>query len=186
VVNRKRVASPLARNVLFSKPAAVHLIQEHLERSPQSLIERRVRHVGKRRGKLLVVEITNKRNFLLANSDLELLRKAQPHYVRCIKPNTKKLPVQFEPHLVLEQLRYSGVFEAVHGSAPDIAGQGIANPLGLIKSSVLLLEHVGELSSAERLDAAIRTALKSGDARTADLGGNATTDDVANAIIKAL
>jgi isocitrate dehydrogenase (NAD+) len=78
------------------------------------------------------------------------------------------------------------VFEAVHGSAPDIAGQGVANPLGLIKSSVLMLEHLGELSAAERLGEAIDDGLRSGDALTRDLGGNANTDDVANAIIKAL
>ena len=78
------------------------------------------------------------------------------------------------------------VFEAVHGSAPDIAGKGIANPLGLIKSSVLMLEHIGELSAAERLADGIARAMKQGKAITGDLGGKASTSDVADAIIKEL
>ena len=78
------------------------------------------------------------------------------------------------------------VFEAVHGSAPDIAGKGIANPLGLIKSSVLMLEHIGELSAAERLAEGIARAMKSGKAVTGDLGGSASTTDVADAIIAEL
>jgi isocitrate dehydrogenase (NAD+) len=78
------------------------------------------------------------------------------------------------------------VFEAVHGSAPDIAGKGIANPLGLIKSSVLMLEHIGELSAAERLADGIARAMKSGKAITGDLGGDASTSDVAKAIIAEL
>lgn len=76
------------------------------------------------------------------------------------------------------------VFEAVHGSAPDIAGQGVANPLGLIKSAVLMLEHIGELSAGERLDQAISRVILDPKARTADLGGNATTDDVVKALLK--
>ncbi|MED5464212.1 MAG: isocitrate/isopropylmalate dehydrogenase family protein [Myxococcota bacterium] len=77
------------------------------------------------------------------------------------------------------------VFEAVHGSAPDIAGQGVANPLGLIKSAVLMLEHIGELSAAERLYSAIEQTMLDPKARTADLGGNATTNDVVDAILEA-
>ena len=80
----------------------------------------------------------------------------------------------------------AAVFEAVHGSAPDIAGKGVANPLGLIKSAVLMLEHIGELSASERLASAIDEAMTSGEALTADLGGTATTADVAAAIIKRL
>ena len=78
------------------------------------------------------------------------------------------------------------VFEAVHGSAPDIAGKGVANPLGLIKSAVLMLEHIGELSAAERLSTATDKALAKGGAHTGDLGGKATTEQVADAIIDAL
>lgn len=77
------------------------------------------------------------------------------------------------------------VFEAVHGSAPDIAGKGVANPLGLIKSAVLMLEHIGELSAAERLYGAIERTMLDPKARTADLGGTATTDDVVKAILSA-
>lgn len=80
----------------------------------------------------------------------------------------------------------TAVFEAVHGSAPDIAGKGVANPLGLIKSAVLMLEHIGELSASERLANAIDEAMVSGEALTADLGGTANTADVAAAIIKRL
>ena len=80
----------------------------------------------------------------------------------------------------------TAVFEAVHGSAPDIAGKGVANPLGLIKSAVLMLEHIGELSASERLANAIDEAMTSGEALTADLGGTANTADVAAAIIKRL
>lgn len=76
------------------------------------------------------------------------------------------------------------VFEAVHGSAPDIAGQGVANPLGLIKSSVLMLEHIGELSAAERLNDSIDKVLLNPKARTGDLGGNATTNDVVEALLE--
>ena len=76
------------------------------------------------------------------------------------------------------------VFEAVHGSAPDIAGQGVANPLGLINSAVLMLEHIGELSAAERLSDSIRQALLNPNARTADLGGNAKTADVVKALLE--
>ena len=76
------------------------------------------------------------------------------------------------------------VFEAVHGSAPDIAGQGVANPLGLIKSSVLMLEHIGELSAAERLNDSIDKVLLNPKARTGDLGGNATTNDVVDALLE--
>lgn len=76
------------------------------------------------------------------------------------------------------------VFEAVHGSAPDIAGQGVANPLGLIKSSVLMLEHIGELSAAERLNEAVHKVMLDPKARTADLGGNAKTSDVVKALLE--
>ena len=78
------------------------------------------------------------------------------------------------------------VFEAVHGSAPDIAGQGLANPLGLIQSAVLLLEYVGELSAAERLNVAIENAAKDKELLSHDLGGTATTREIAEAIVNKL
>jgi isocitrate dehydrogenase (NAD+) len=80
----------------------------------------------------------------------------------------------------------SAVFEAVHGTAPDIAGKGIANPTALIKSAQLMLEHIGELSAAERLSEATDRVLAAGEVRTGDLGGFATTEQFADAIAAAL
>lgn len=80
----------------------------------------------------------------------------------------------------------AAVFEAVHGSAPDIAGKGLANPTALLKSAVLMLAHIGELSAGERLDAAIDQVLAAGKVRTRDLGGVATTAEFSRAVIAAL
>jgi 3-isopropylmalate dehydrogenase len=78
-----------------------------------------------------------------------------------------------------------GIFEPVHGSAPDIAGRGIANPAGMLRSTVLMLEHgLGRPSEAAALDAAVERALST--APTADLGGSATTDEFAEAVVKGL
>ena len=74
-----------------------------------------------------------------------------------------------------------GIFEPVHGSAPDIAGQGIANPLGAIWSAALMLDHVGEADASARLMAAIEGVCADG-LRTRDLGGSATTSEVGNAV----
>ncbi|HVO43559.1 MAG TPA: isocitrate/isopropylmalate dehydrogenase family protein, partial [Aggregatilineales bacterium] len=76
-------------------------------------------------------------------------------------------------------------FEPVHGSAPDIAGQGIANPIGAILSAAMLLDHVGQPALARRVEAAVRRALEDG-VRTHDLGGTANTDQMTNAIIARL
>jgi isocitrate dehydrogenase (NAD+) len=78
------------------------------------------------------------------------------------------------------------IFEPVHGSAPDIAGQGKANPTALLQSAILLLRHVGEQAIADRIMHALLTALKDTSARTADLGGSGTTKSFTDAIIKAL
>ena len=78
------------------------------------------------------------------------------------------------------------VFEAVHGSAPDIAGKGLANPTALLKSAALMLAHLGESSAAARLDAAIDQVLAKGEVRTGDLGGTASTEQFADAVIRAL
>ncbi len=78
------------------------------------------------------------------------------------------------------------VFEAVHGSAPDIAGKGIANPTALIFSGVLMLRHLGEDKAADRVLKAVFAVLKRGDVRTADLGGKATTREYADALVKEL
>jgi tartrate dehydrogenase/decarboxylase/D-malate dehydrogenase len=78
-----------------------------------------------------------------------------------------------------------GVFEAVHGSAPDIAGQGIANPIASVWSAVLMLEHLSEHQSAHRLMDAIEQVCASG-RKTRDIGGNSSTKDVGDAIAAAL
>jgi len=80
----------------------------------------------------------------------------------------------------------AAIFEAVHGSAPDIAGRGIANPLALLLAAALMLKHVNKEDLAQRLQAAIEAALKIDGIRTGDLGGKASTNDFANAVIKRL
>jgi isocitrate dehydrogenase (NAD+) len=75
-----------------------------------------------------------------------------------------------------------GVFEAVHGSAPDIAGKNIANPMALLLSAVLMLRHIGEGGIADRVMAALNAVLVEGRVRTRDLGGSASTTDFADAI----
>jgi isocitrate dehydrogenase (NAD+) len=79
-----------------------------------------------------------------------------------------------------------GVFEAVHGSAPDIAGQNKANPTALLLSAVLMLHHLDEDAKAERVMKALWRALADNSARTADLGGCATTTQFTDAIVAAL
>lgn len=74
------------------------------------------------------------------------------------------------------------VFEAVHGSAPDIAGKNIANPMAVILSSALMLDHLGERGAADRVRSAIRAVLAEGRALTRDLGGTAGTIEIAEAI----
>jgi isocitrate dehydrogenase (NAD+) len=74
------------------------------------------------------------------------------------------------------------VFEAVHGSAPDIAGKNLANPVALILSGALMLDHLGEHDAAERVRRAVRTVLAEGKKLTRDLGGAAGTTEVAEAI----
>jgi homoisocitrate dehydrogenase len=76
-------------------------------------------------------------------------------------------------------------FEPVHGSAPDIAGKGIANPIGTILSAALLLDHVGRPEAARRVEAAVFQALSEG-VRTRDLGGTASTEHMTDAIIQRL
>ena len=74
------------------------------------------------------------------------------------------------------------MFEPVHGSAPDIAGRGIANPVGQIWAAAMMLEHLGEPVAATVLIDGIEAALAEG-VRTPDLGGTATTEDVAAAVV---
>jgi tartrate dehydrogenase/decarboxylase/D-malate dehydrogenase len=81
--------------------------------------------------------------------------------------------------------RFPSMFEPVHGSAPDIAGQGSCNPIGAIASAALMLDHFGLHDEARRVEAAIEAATGAG-FLTRELGGTASTDDVTEAIIAAL
>lgn len=74
------------------------------------------------------------------------------------------------------------VFEAVHGSSPSLKGQNKANPTALILSAVLMLKHIGETEAADKLYNAVAQVIKEGKVRTFDLGGNASTMDMAKAI----
>ena len=78
------------------------------------------------------------------------------------------------------------VFEPVHGSAPDIAGRGLANPIAMILSGGMLLRHLGELDAARRIEGAVDDVLRARRVRTADLGGSASTAEVAEAIATAV
>ena len=80
----------------------------------------------------------------------------------------------------------AAVFEAVHGSAPDIAGKNLANPTALLLSALLMLEHIGEQDAARRIRGALDTVLAAGEVRTRDLGGPATTTDFTAAVCRAV
>ena len=82
--------------------------------------------------------------------------------------------------------KYAGIFEAVHGTAPDIAGKGMANPTAVMLAGVMLLEHIGERTAADRLVTAVREAIASKEAVTPDLGGSATTRMFTQAVLKRL
>ncbi len=75
------------------------------------------------------------------------------------------------------------VFEAVHGSAPDIAGQGIANPTALLQSGILMLRHLGERDAAEKIENSMLRVFEEGKVRTRDIGGQANTAEFTDAII---
>src|SRR5246127_557644 len=78
------------------------------------------------------------------------------------------------------------MFEAVHGTAPDIAGKGLANPTALLMSAVLMLRHLGESSAADRVEAALQKVYKEGKHVTRDIGGKASTQEFTDAVIEAL
>jgi isocitrate dehydrogenase (NAD+) len=80
----------------------------------------------------------------------------------------------------------AAMFEAVHGSAPDIAGLGIANPTGLLLSACLMLEHLDQFDAAVRIRAALHAVVDEGRARTVDMGGTATTAEFTKALVAAL
>jgi isocitrate dehydrogenase (NAD+) len=77
---------------------------------------------------------------------------------------------------------HGAIFEAVHGTAPDIAGKNQANPVALILSAALMLEHVGEVAAAERVRRAVRDVMAEGRTLTPDLGGSAGTIELAEAV----
>jgi isocitrate dehydrogenase (NAD+) len=79
-----------------------------------------------------------------------------------------------------------GVFEAVHGSAPDIAGKGLANPTALILSAVLMLRYLNERAAADRIEAAVHMVFAAGKVLTGDLGGTATTGQFVEAVLAEL
>ena len=76
------------------------------------------------------------------------------------------------------------VFEAVHGSAPDIAGQGVANPTAIIRSGVMMLRHLGETQAAEAIRAALHDLYAEGTRLTGDLGGSATTTEFTDTLVE--
>jgi isocitrate dehydrogenase (NAD+) len=78
------------------------------------------------------------------------------------------------------------MFEAVHGTAPDIAGKGLANPTALLLSAIMMLRYLGESAAAERIEAAVEKVYLEGRHATRDLGGTATTCEFTDAVIAAL
>jgi tartrate dehydrogenase/decarboxylase/D-malate dehydrogenase len=81
------------------------------------------------------------------------------------------------------QRRFPSMFEPVHGSAPDIAGKGLVNPLATILSAGMMLEHLEMKDAAREVEAAVAAVLANGEARTPDLGGKSSTEEVASAVI---
>ena len=81
---------------------------------------------------------------------------------------------------------YPSMFEPVHGSAPDIAGRGICNPIGEIWSAAMMLEHLGEGQAAADITKAIESVIRESDVKTPDMGGKATTSELGQAIVDAL
>lgn len=82
--------------------------------------------------------------------------------------------------------KHPSMFEPVHGSAPDIAGKGIANPLATILAGAMMLDHLGEADAAQAVESGVAQVLAAGKALTADLGGSARTDEVSAAVIQTI
>ena len=80
----------------------------------------------------------------------------------------------------------AAIFEAVHGTAPDIAGKGIANPTALLMSGIMMLDHIGETTAARRVEDALHDVYGEGKTLTRDVGGSATTSEFADAVTRAL
>jgi len=79
---------------------------------------------------------------------------------------------------------HHAIFEAVHGTAPDIAGKGLANPTALMQSAVLMLAHLGEIEASKRLSAAIYQEYAEGTNLTRDVGGKASTSEFTDSIVR--
>ncbi|HKV05991.1 MAG TPA: isocitrate dehydrogenase (NAD(+)) [Candidatus Acidoferrales bacterium] len=79
----------------------------------------------------------------------------------------------------------AAIFEAVHGTAPDIAGKGIANPTALLMSAIMMLEHIGEPEAGRRIECALHKVYREGRSLTRDVGGSATTSQFTDAVIAA-
>ena len=82
--------------------------------------------------------------------------------------------------------KYPSLFEPVHGSAPDIAGKGIANPIGQIWSAAMMLDHLGYKEASQNIESAIEEVLKIKKYRTKDLDGDANTIICGNAVVDAI
>src|SRR5215471_14946294 len=82
--------------------------------------------------------------------------------------------------------RFPSMFEPVHGSAPDIAGKGVVNPMATILSGGMMLEHLGMVEAASQVEAAVAAVLAEGKVRTPDLGGKSSTVEVTNAVLEKL
>jgi tartrate dehydrogenase/decarboxylase / D-malate dehydrogenase len=82
--------------------------------------------------------------------------------------------------------RFPSMFEPVHGSAPDIAGKGIVNPLAQILSGAMMLDHLGMSEAAQQVEAAVAAVLEEGKVRTPDLGGTSSTEEVTSAVVEKL
>ena len=82
--------------------------------------------------------------------------------------------------------RYPSMFEPVHGSAPDIMGRGIANPMAQILTGAMMSRHLGEDEAAEEIESSVRFILEQGTPLTPDLGGSYSTEDVGNGVVSAL
>lgn len=82
--------------------------------------------------------------------------------------------------------RDAAIFEPVHGSAPDIAGEGVANPTAMLLTACLMLDHLGEAGTADRIRSAVEETIRAGDRRTPDMGGEAGTDEFVDAVLERL
>jgi isocitrate dehydrogenase (NAD+) len=78
------------------------------------------------------------------------------------------------------------LFEAVHGTAPDIAGKNLANPTALLMSAIMMLHHINERTAADRIETALNKVLRERKTITRDLGGSASTSEFTDAIIRVL